>query len=148
MMKIKKFDSSDEAKLRIWVIAHDSDLAMHDSLRNYFLTSASDFGALGVLDEHDHILAVTLFSRYNDKSYIHRYYGDVTWIEDVIDFLETTETEIFLNDDQVEEMKAHVACWREDLRVTPGYCVDHPAYDGVFSRTVPRFAGKVYTVSS
>jgi len=146
-MKIKKLDPLDETKVRIWMMRYDSDLAMHDQLRNYFLTSAPDFGTLGILDEHDRILAVSLFSRYNDKAYIHRYYGDVTWVEDIIDFLEMVETEVFLDDEQIDEMESRVASWREDLRVTPGYCVDHPAYDGVFSRVVPRFAGRVYTVS-
>jgi hypothetical protein len=34
--------------------------------------------------------------------------------------------------------------WQLALVVTPGYVVDHPAYDGVFSRVAPRFAGHVY----
>ena len=146
-MKIKKLDLPDEIKVRIWLIAYDPALAFNDQLRNYFLTSAPDFGTLGILDDHDRILAISLFSRFDSKSYIHRYYGNVTWVEDIIDFLETAETEVFLDDDQIEEMESRVACWREDLRVTPGYCVNHPAYDGVFSRVVPRFAGKVYTIS-
>jgi hypothetical protein len=30
------------------------------------------------------------------------------------------------------------------VNVTPGYVVDHPAYNGVFSRVAPRFNGAVY----
>lgn len=131
---------SDESMLKLWLLQHDPDLAFHQQLNNYFLADTDQFGALGVF-ENDQLTSIGLFSKFNGASYLHRQYGSTLITKELIEFL-GDRAEIFVVHGQTVENGLNG--WTEELKTTPGMIIDHPAYSGVFWRTVPWYYGVVY----
>jgi hypothetical protein len=139
-MTIRQLSVSDELMLRKWMLSRDTEFALHRQLKDYFLAPTKMFGTSIVFDG-DLVHALGFWSSYEGKSYIHRYVGDVAYLEELRAWLQYP-CQLFLETPQLE--KAEMSAWAKVLSVTQGYVVDHPAYSGVFSRVAPRFSGAVY----
>ena len=138
---IRQVNAAEETKLRRWLMKHDYEFAAHGQLKHYFLTASSNFGTLASVNEAGEFQAVCFFSTYSGKSYIHQVYGaDAECLERFVKVLGRPCQAFIRKGCPVP------ADWRAELEVTPGFVVDHPAYDGVFSRVVPRHDGTVYEV--
>lgn len=148
---IEQLKYEHERELRRWLMQRDPELAMHRQLRDYFLAPTASFGVMAARDPINNMLTgIVLFSRFDGKSFIHQYINDD---HDAPVFAQLlTEVgapcQLFLRTQQLGIAAAVGQNWLLTLSVTPGYVVDHPAYDGVFSRVAPRFSGAVYEVES
>lgn len=142
-MMIEQLRVEHERELRRWLMHRDSDLAMHRQLRDYFLAPTASFGVMAIRNAMGTLQALAMFSRFDGKAFVHRYITDEPSAAEFNLLLEQIgrPCQIFLSTDQ---LMAADPTWQMVLAVTPGYVVDHPAYDGVFSRVAPRFAGNVY----
>jgi hypothetical protein len=140
MNSVRQIIGDEERRLRRWLILQgDPDFAMHRQLKDYFLAPTTTFGTAMVVDAEDRWLAGIFFSRYNGKAFIHQYLGDYECLPDALKWL-ALPTQAFFRAPFVPDPTV----WDNVLNVTPGYVVDHPAYNGVFSRVAPRFNGAVY----
>lgn len=138
-MELKQLGAEHERQLRRWLCANgDVDFGMHRQLRDYFLAPTAQFGTL-VAEAEGVWTACVMFSRFGQKAYIHQYKGDYQHLEVVREWL-GHPVQAFFRTDFVPDADV----WNNVLNVSPGFIVDHPAYNGVFSRTVPRFDGAVY----
>lgn len=139
-MTVRQLDASDERALRRWLLQQeDADFAMHRQLRDYFLAPTTGFGT-AVYETAGGWSAGIFFSRYNQKAYIHQYHGDHTLLPTFVEWLAQNSVQAFFRDGFEPQEEG----WTLVLPVTPGYVVDHPAYNGVFSRVAPRFKGAVF----
>ena len=141
-MLIRQLTTNDERMLRRWLLQqNDPEFAMHRQLKDYFLAPTAAFGtAVMQWDERNPTwLAGIFFSRYNGKAFIHQYIGDTQYVDDFLKWL-ALPTQAFFR----SGFEPDAGVWKHVLSVKPGYVVDHPAYDGVFSRVAPRFHGAVY----
>lgn len=138
-MKIEQLTPEHERELRRWLMNRDTSFAMHRGLRDYFLAPTPNFGTLAVRDDRGALRSLCFFSRYDGKSYVHHYIGDLADRDDLITYL-GFPCQAFFKEGQEPTDPA----WVKVLDVTPGYIVDHEAYNGVFSRVAPRFNGAVY----
>lgn len=141
-MLIRQLTSEDERMLRRWLLQqNDPEFAMHRQLKDYFLAPTATFGtAVMQWDERNPTwMAAIFFSRYNQKAFIHQYIGDTQYIGEFLKWL-ALPTQAFFR----TPFEPPTDAWNRVLAVKPGYVVDHPAYDGVFSRVAPRFHGAVY----
>jgi hypothetical protein len=136
---ITQLFADNERELRRWLISKDPDFALHRQLKDYFLAPTSNFGTAAVRNQNGSIRTLCFFSRYNGKSYIHQYVGEVADLELLREWL-GFPCQAFLRPEHTPIAPG----WKKVLDVTPGFVVDHPAYDGVFSRVAPRFSGAVY----
>jgi hypothetical protein len=137
-MKIEKLAASHERELRRWLMNHDTALAMHRGLRDYFLAPTPNFGTLAIRDDDSIIRTLCMFSKYDGKSYIHYFIGDLNDRDDLVNYIGFPCQAFFKTGQEPSDE------WIKTLDVTPGYMVNHEAYNGVFSRVVPRFNGAVY----
>lgn len=135
---IAQLTACDERELRRWLINDDPQFALHRQLKDYFLAPTTNFGTAAVRDDGV-IRTVCFFSKYNSKSYIHQFVGQITDLEAMREWL-GNPCQAFLR----HKHTPITTGWEKVLDVTPGYVVPHPAYDGVFSRVAPRFSGAVY----
>jgi hypothetical protein len=142
-MLVEQLRVEHERELRRWLTSRDSDLAFHRQLRDYFLAPTASFGVMALRNINGTLQALAMFSRFDGKAFVHRYITDNPAAEEFGMLLAQIglPCQIFLSTDQVIAADPR---WQLTLVVTPGYVVDHPAYDGVFSRVAPRFAGHVY----
>lgn len=141
-MMIRQLTINDERALRRWLLQqNDPEFAMHRQLKDYFLAPTAAFGTATIqVDESTSAwLASMFFSRYNGKAFIHQYIGDTQYVSEFLKWL-ALPTQAFFRTGFAPD----TSVWDHVLSVTPGYVVDHPAYDGVFSRVAPRFHGAVY----
>lgn len=139
---LKQLGAQDERWLRRWMLPHDPVFAMHRQLKDYFLADTTLFGTVAVYEDDGAVpIAITFWSRNNGRSYIHHHMGPMSVIEDIRLWL-GCPCQLFVQQTQMPDFDA--TGWTHELAVTPGFVVDHPAYDGVFSRVAPRFAGSVY----
>lgn len=136
-MTVAQLKADDERVLRRWLMTHDPAFATHRQLKDYFLANTSSFGTLCTRKEDNAINAVCFFSVYGAKSFIHQLVGDASDLEQFREYM-AVPCQAFLR------TAPDSALWVNVLNVTPGFMVDHPAYDGVFSRVAPRFTGAVY----
>jgi hypothetical protein len=142
-MTVERIRADKESELRRWLMDNgDPEFATHRQLRDYFLTESDDFGVLVLRALDGKIDACLFYSRYDGKSYAHLYMGAATGFQELMDHL-GYPCQAFLTEDFLEEMDLPASGWLEVLKVRPGFVVDHPAYDGVFSRVAPRFKGSV-----
>lgn len=74
-----------------------------------------------------------------EKSCIHYWMGDITYLDEVKAAISEYPCQLFL-----KEGVTPPEGWRPELKVTPGFVIDHPAYSLVFTRLAPRFVGTVY----
>jgi hypothetical protein len=137
---IRQLTAADEPMLRKWMLSKDPEFALHRQLKDYFLAPTEMFGT-SIVFEGEEVLALGFWSSYDNKSYIHRYVGDVAHLEKLRLWL-NYPCQLYLESPQIA--LANLDSWSKVLEVTPGYITDHPAYSGVFSRVAPRFAGAVY----
>jgi len=137
--EIRQCNASDERQLRRWLLVHDPVFAMHRQLKDYFLAPTESFGVLCTFVENE-IKSACFFSTYSNKSFIHLYIGDVSDLEAFRQYMKFP-CQAFLRPEHAPDAASG---WKNVLDVTPGFMVDHPAYNGVFSRVAPRFAGAVY----
>lgn len=137
---ITQLTSEDERRIRRWLINVDPDLALHRQLKDYFLAPTASFGTLAVQDGESKIRSLCFFSKYNGTAFIHNLTGRAQDLEEIRVWLDSP-CQAFLRDEHVPSTDSK---WVRVLDVVPGLMVNHPAYDGVFSRTVPRFKGAVY----
>ena len=138
-MAVRTLTRDDERNLKRWLIKHrDIEFAVHSQLRDYFLASTDAFGT-AVVEDGSEWTAGIFFSRYKGKGFIHHFLGDVAQIPALTAWL-GLPVQAFFVDGVVPDPEV----WRTVIHVAPGYVIDHAAYDGVFSRTAPRFHGTVY----
>lgn len=135
---IVQLTADNERELRRWLVKEDPQFALHRQLKDYFLAPTSNFGTAALRDSNG-IRTLCFFSRYNDKSYIHQFVGQASDLEAMREWL-GYPCQAFLRPEHTPTAPG----WTKVLDVTPGFVVDHPAYDGVFSRVAPRFSGAVY----
>jgi hypothetical protein len=128
--------------LKLWLLSFDPDLALYSNLRDYFLAATESFGVLGAFYD-DKLKAIALYSKLGGKSFVHQFYGPDSRLSELLQVL-GKPCELFMRKDQV---LIDQTGWKAELEVTPGYVIDHEAYDGVFSRVAPRFAGTVYVTT-
>lgn len=140
-MQVEQLTVAHERELRRWVATRDIDFAIHRQLKDYFLAPTDSFGAAAVRDTAGKIIAVGFFSRYGGKAFIHHFMGEFTaeTVEKLRVWLGLPCQAFFKSGQEPTDAR-----WQNVLTVTPGFVVDHPAYDGVFSRVAPRFHGAVY----
>lgn len=137
-LEVRQCAVADERVLRRWLLKHDPVFAMHRQLKDYFLAPTNSFGVLCTFVDQD-IRSACFFSTYSDKAFIHQYIGEPYDLEAFRQYMKFP-CQAFLR----PEHAAAAIGWEKVLDVTPGFVVDHPAYNGVFSRVAPRFAGAVY----
>lgn len=137
---IKQLTIADELKLRRFLLKIDPVYAQSAIIKDYFLAGSDGFGVMASIDDAGNFQTIACFSVMveKSKSFIHYWIGDVAMLNPIREKI-GYPCQAFLQDGVVPPEG-----WREELKVTPGYVVDHPAYSGVFTRTAPRFAGAVY----
>jgi hypothetical protein len=132
---------SDEIRLRRFFASKDeAEWAVHSQLKDYFMTSAVNFGACLVKDGSGKIASVAMYSIFRNVLYIHEYLGVIEHLE-LIRQHHGLPVQIILREGLTP---MPTESWRAVLDVRPGMIVDHPAYSGVFWRTAPRYSGIVY----
>jgi hypothetical protein len=134
---IRQLRAAEERTLRLRLLPLDADLALHRQLKDYFLADSDLFGVWS----WEEMRTLCFFSRFNGKTYIHYIVGDPAGDLDLLNHVEGP-CEVFVTDGRPEPPVT--AGWRHELSVTRGMMIDHRCYDGVFWRTAPRFAGKVF----
>ncbi len=145
-----KYSCSDESWLRRWLVANgDIGMAAHSQLKNYFLADSTLFGVTGIYAApkgSGNPLALVFWSRDSDMSFIHQvvYSSYVVvpgglLLEKAYLMLARPRSQIFVR----SLLEVRRDCWDVSLEVRAGDVTNHSAYDGVFSRTVPRFDGFV-----
>lgn len=140
MNTVTQLTAENERELRRWLMRFDSQFAMHRQLKDYFLAPTPNFGTLCIRNGDNSIRSVCFFSSYDGKAFIHQYIGEVSDLEDFRQYMKFP-CQAFL---RPEHTPSADTGWKNVLDVTPGFVVDHPAYNGVFSRVAPRFSGAVY----
>ncbi len=143
-MELKQLTLSDERWLRRWMTSYDFPFAMHRQLADYFLQSTDNFGSTGVTIDGK-VVAVAFWSRHGGKSFIHRWMGDLGQTSQILEAVRQwlgLPCQLYLTDEQI--VGRDLLAWKYELKVTVGYVVDHPAYEGVFARVAPRFDGVVF----
>lgn len=138
-----KLSAANERALRRFAVQYDPDFAFHPQLKNYFLTDSDSFGTFAKMADGK-LLTVIFYSRYNDKTYIHRIMGDINDLDELVDAV-GWPAQAFIKAEDEPQLNTK---WIKEFSVTPGYVIDHSAYNGVFSRVAPRFNGGVYERSS
>ena len=128
--------SQEMIRLRRRLLATDPVFALHDQVRQFFLTPSPEFGILASDPEWD---ALAFFSTKPGAAFIHYYDGNLGRLGEFREFF-GTPCQLFLR----HPLKPEDQRWTPVLEVTPGMIVDHPAYSGVFSRVAPRFYGTVF----
>jgi hypothetical protein len=142
---VAKLGAEHERELRRWLVGHDPEFALHRQLKDYFLAPTSAFGTMVVrVGEAQRIVTGVFYSTFNGTAFIHQYIGDMDNLPLIMERL-GRPCQAFFREDQAQPNSSEG--WRVELEVVPGYVVDHPAYDGVFSRIAPRFKGTVYELS-
>lgn len=139
-MTLRLITRADEDWFKPWLLQFDPDLAFHPQLNNYFLADTDQFGAMLQL-ENGAPVAAGLYSKFNGVSYLHRQYGASTVSAEMLAFL-GSPVEIFIVRGQ--QLEGGTDGWDLVLETKPAMIVDHPAYSGVFWRTVPWYHGAVY----
>lgn len=139
-MIIRQAKPDEERRVRRFILLIDPEFALHKQIKDYFLAGTSSFGLMMVEGDAGEIKALACFTIMIEKhkSCIHNWMGDINYIDAVREKL-GYPCQVFLG-----ENVAPPPGWYEELRVTPGYVIDHPAYSLVFTRLAPRFAGVVY----
>lgn len=151
VLDLRSLESKDEIWLRRWIAANgDMALGSHSQIKDYFLADSTSFGATGVF--HSEIkspypVAAFFWSRTETKSFIHHVayslkfaYDRSAIVEAAYDWLERPQCQLFVQG--ISEVRSD--SWDLTLLVNAGDVTDHSAYDGVFSRTAPRFDGFVF----
>lgn len=138
-MTVRIITPSEERRIRRFIFRYDPEFAMHPNVKTYFMTESKAFGIM-VAEEAGEIKALAGYTIMVEKgkSFIHYWLGDIAHLEEIRTALELPCQAFF--QDGVDPGPG----WRAELKVTPGYVIDHPAYSGVFTRLVPRFSGTVY----
>ena len=146
-----KYTRANEIWMIRWLMVHgDPGLASHPQLRNYFLADSDLFGVSGIYTEGSLSslpVALVFWSVDKDKSFIHHIayaagvkIADGQVLDAAFHMLMRPRCQVFVR--SFDEVNPQY--WDQDLMVRAGDVVEHSAYEGVFSRTAPRFDGFVF----
>ena len=139
MIIIRQVIPTEERRVRKFILPIDPEFSLHRQIKDYFLTGTSSFGLM-IAEKEGEIKALACFTIMieKNKSCIHNWMGDISYIDAIREKL-GYPCQAFLTDGITPP-----SGWYKELKVTPGYVIDHPAYSLVFTRLAPRFAGTVY----
>ena len=135
----------EEALVRTALMKYDEEFALHSQIRNYFLSGSSTAGlaVAAPVENPFKYLCLCPYSLYDATLFIHQWFGQTSYIDSLVDkvteFKSIVKCSAFFTSDAEASAR-----WVKMFDVTPGFVISHTAYDGVFSRTAPRFSGAVY----
>lgn len=142
MISIRKATLQNEISIKRFLIKHEPQFMNSWLIRDYYFSGSNETGIVMIL-ENETIIGLAFFSIMleKNKSYIHMWFGPIEQLDNVKALI-GYPCQVFLKSGITPSDK-----WSKQLEVFPGMTVDHPAYNGVFSRSIPKFDGAVYECS-